>query len=160
MFRRLQGLFTASPPNFSWVNERIAASGIPSRRKHLKWLRSTGVTAILSLTEDPLPASLVVAEGLDHHHIPMRNHESPSPEKLMLAVRELDRLVNSGNRVLVHCTAGLGRTGTVLAAYLIYKDGLDYLRAVETVRNMRPGSIEDRQITSLRDFERMVRAGS
>ena len=160
MFRRIQGLFTSSPPNFSWVNERIAASGIPSRRKHLKWLRSAGVTAILSLTENPLSTSLVAAEGLDNHHIPMRNHEAPPPEKLMRAVQELDRLLNNGNRVLVHCTAGLGRTGTVLAAYLIYKEGLECRRAVEVIRGMRPGSIEDKQISSLMDFERMVRSGS
>ncbi|MEM3096229.1 MAG: dual specificity protein phosphatase family protein [Nitrososphaerota archaeon] len=160
MWRRVQGLFTSSPPNFSWVSERIAASGLPSRKRHLRWLRSSGITAVLSLTENPLPKHLTDFEPIIFIHIPMRNHEKPPPEKLARAIRELDRLVKSGERVLVHCTAGLGRTGTVLAAYIIYGDGLDYLKAVEKIRIIRPGSIDDVQVESLREFEMMIRAGS
>ncbi|GBC68749.1 hypothetical protein HRbin01_00434 [archaeon HR01] len=160
MFRKIQGLFTRAPPNFSWFMHNLAASGIPSRRGHIRHLKGEGVTAVLSLTEAPLPRELYDGEGIKMLHIPLRNHEPPPAEVLLKAVQHLDELLKSGEKVLVHCVAGLGRTGTVLAAYLIYKQGMGYLEAVETVRRLRPGSIEDGQVEALKRFEGFLRAGS
>jgi atypical dual specificity phosphatase len=160
MFRKIQGIFTRAPPNFSWFMENVAASGIPSRRRHMRRLKKEGVTAVLTLTERPLPRELYDGEGIKMLHIPLRNHEPPPPEILLKAVRYLDELLESGEKVLVHCIAGLGRTGTVLAGYLIYKSGMGYLEAVETVRRLRPGSIEDVQVEALMRFESFIRAGS
>jgi atypical dual specificity phosphatase len=47
----------------------------------------------------------------------------------------------SGMGVAIHCAAGLGRTGTVLAAYFVAK-GLSPREAVDRVRELRPGSVE------------------
>ena len=47
----------------------------------------------------------------------------------------------AGMAVAIHCAAGLGRTGTVLAAYFVAK-GLSAREAVERVRQLRPGSVE------------------
>jgi atypical dual specificity phosphatase len=43
--------------------------------------------------------------------------------------------------VAVHCGAGLGRTGTVLAAYLV-AGGEEARAALARVRELRPGSVE------------------
>jgi atypical dual specificity phosphatase len=43
--------------------------------------------------------------------------------------------------VNVHCRAGKGRTGTVLAAYFVSK-GMSAAEALQRVRELRPGSIE------------------
>jgi atypical dual specificity phosphatase len=43
--------------------------------------------------------------------------------------------------VAVHCTAGLGRTGVILACYFV-TTGLNPRDAMARVRRMRPGSIE------------------
>jgi len=54
--------------------------------------------------------------------------------------------------VLVHCAAGIGRTGAVLAAYLIRTENLSATEAIFRVRSQRPGSIEKGQENSLHLF--------
>jgi atypical dual specificity phosphatase len=51
-----------------------------------------------------------------------------------------NKLAN-GERVGVHCTAGMGRTGTMLASYLVYQ-GSTAQEAIAKIRELRPGSIE------------------
>jgi atypical dual specificity phosphatase len=44
--------------------------------------------------------------------------------------------------VAVHCGGGLGRTGTLLACYLVSAEGLPADAAIARVRAARPGSVE------------------
>ena len=56
-------------------------------------------------------------------------------------VDELLAGLRGGDRVLLHCAAGLGRTGT-LAARLLIASGSAAADAIATVRQTRPGAIE------------------
>lgn len=56
----------------------------------------------------------------------------------------------AGEKVFLHCRAGLGRSGTITAALLI-AGGMDPDDAIEAVRAVRPGAIEtDGQVAWLR----------
>ncbi len=157
VLRNLRGLIAERPYNFGWFDESVAASGRPVNRSQLRYVASLGIKAVLSLTEDPIPEEDVRGLGLEYYHIPMRNHEMPDGETLERAARLLVDLTGSGKKVLVHCAAGQGRTGTVLAAYLILKDGLTAEEAIRRVRSLRPGSIEPIQERGLREWARRLR---
>jgi atypical dual specificity phosphatase len=67
-------------------------------------------------------------------------------------------LFRSGKPVLVHCAAGKGRTGAVLAAYMIKKENLAADQAIEKIRLMRPGSVQSiTQETALSMYEKYLK---
>ena len=129
------------PPEFSWVDKpRLAALALPDA-DDLLWLRRNGIDMVISLTEDPLPRRYVNEAGMMAIHIPVADLEAPTGEQLQLAVDTIARAGQSGMAVAVHCTAGKGRTGTIVAAYFV-DQGLSADAAIKRVRNLRRGSVE------------------
>jgi len=102
-------------------------------------LRRRGITAVLSLTERA-PAEIEAA-GISFLALPVRDFHAPTMGQLDAAVEYIERAVDSGGACAVHCGAGLGRTGTVVAAWLVRR-GRDARAAIAEVRRRRPGSIE------------------
>ena len=75
----------------------------------------------------------------------------PNCELILSAVQLMSFLINSGKKVAVHCHAGLGRTGLLIAAYLIFDKQMSPLQAQELVRTARPGSIQNKKQTAFLD---------
>ena len=50
----------------------------------------------------------------------------------------IEKGVQAGGRVLVHCFAGVSRSATVVVAYLITHRGMTYDQAIAVVREKRP----------------------
>lgn len=126
--------------NFGWVRPgELAGMGLPGPAA---WpaLRGQGVGAVVTLTEEP-PAGDPASHGLEMLHVPIADFGTPTEEELLRVtgwvVERLERRV----AVAVHCFAGIGRTGTVLAAVLVVR-GLSAEQAIAEVRRARPGSLE------------------
>ena len=130
------------PPGFSWVDEpHLAALALPESADDLRWLRGRGIELLVSLTEEPPPRRWVNDAGLFALHLPVDDLTAPTPDQLRQAVAAVGRANAAGLGAAVHCAAGLGRTGTVLACYFVAK-GDSAGAAVERVRHLRPGSVE------------------
>lgn len=79
-------------------------------------------------------------------HVPIADHHLADAEKIDADVLPfLDDAVANDERVVVHCLAGIGRTGHVLAAWLVHGRGYGPVDAIETVEEMgrTPGEAED-----------------
>lgn len=130
------------PPRFTWVIPgQLAALAQPEAVEDLRWLRREGVEVLISLTEVPPPRDWINEAGLMLVHVPVEDMTAPTIEQLEQVVETIRKANAAGLGVAVHCTAGLGRTGTALAAYLV-SHGYAAQAAIATVRNQRPGSIE------------------
>lgn len=130
------------PYGFSWIETgRIAGLAAPSSLDDLVWLRQNGIEFLISLTEQPLPKRWIDEAGLMAVHVPVPDFDPPTPDQFTAAVDTINKAVEAGMGVAVHCLAGKGRTGTVLAGYFVSK-GLSANDAVRKIRELRPGSIE------------------
>jgi atypical dual specificity phosphatase len=145
----------APPSAFSWVEKPLlSALARPSSLDDLRWLREQGIEVLLSLTEDPPRRDWVNEAGLLSVHVPMEDMQPPTPQELDRAVSTIARAVERNMGVAVHCGAGMGRTGVVLAAWFVTK-GLSADNAIARVRRLRPGSVEtEEQEKAVAEFAR------
>jgi atypical dual specificity phosphatase len=150
----------SAPYGFSWIEKPlVAALARPASPEDLTWLREQGIEVLLSLTEDRPRRDWVEQAGLLVFHEPLEDMEAPTQDQLDRAVSAILRANERNMGVAVHCGAGLGRTGVVLAAYFVAK-GLSASNAIGRVRRLRPGSVEtDEQAEAVELFARRQKAG-
>jgi atypical dual specificity phosphatase len=147
------------PTNFSWVSEgKLAGSGLPITEDEFRWVVDKGIKSIVSVREVPLPSKWFDGGEIDYLHLMVEDYGAPTMEALDEAVDYIDKKIRSGKAVLVHCAAGKGRTGAVLAAYIIKREKLTAEQAIEKIRLMRPGSVQSlTQETALSMYEKYLK---
>jgi atypical dual specificity phosphatase len=126
----------------TWLDaDRLAACRYPRSDSDLRALAERGVSLLVNLHERGHSPAQMQRFGLTELHLPVRDFTAPSLEQLERGVQALVTTVDAGERVAVHCGAGLGRTGTLLACYLVQR-GMAADEAIDDIRRLRPGSVE------------------
>jgi atypical dual specificity phosphatase len=147
--RHAQGMGRGREPAHQDSPEALAAL-----EEDLGWLCAEGIGAVLSLTETPLELGVAERLGLAAQHLPVDDLTAPTPRQLEHALAFIDEQTGRGRAVAVHCLMGQGRTGTVLAAYLI-RAGTTAEDAIARLRGVCPGAIgSPEQERALHDFAR------
>lgn len=126
------------PSGFSWlVPGRLAGTPWPGvvhdMDADLKALSRCGVTMLITLTEKDFPQDALARHGLCNFHLPVYDHEPPTVAQIQMLLARMSAAMRRGEVLAVHCLAGLGRTGTVLAAWLV-REGLTAEEALRRVR--------------------------
>ena len=139
--RKLHGMITGKPDNFSWLIEgKLAGSAIPTSKDEVKWMQDEGVKSIVTIREEPLDEDWI--NGMNYLHVLSDDMGVPSFDDLKSSVDYIHKKIQNKEPVLVHCLAGLGRTGTILACYLIKYEKMSAVDAIQHVREKRYGSIQ------------------
>jgi protein-tyrosine phosphatase len=90
-------------------------------------------------------------------HYPIRDGEAPASLKTFGELQKKLVKLTETDRILIHCHAGFGRTGTIVAGLFI-KLGFDAEKAIQMVRRKRPGFVQtDEQEQFLKDYARLAK---
>ncbi|MDO8056791.1 MAG: dual specificity protein phosphatase family protein [Candidatus Hermodarchaeota archaeon] len=128
--------------NFSYLIPGVlAGANMPRGKEDLEYLVEQGIKILVTAMEDSLDVQMVEAVGLEYHYIPILPYGTPSLQQISAFVELVNRNRQKNRPVAVHCYMGWGRTGTLLAAYLV-NEGMSASDAIDEVRKKRPGSIE------------------
>ena len=141
VWRKVHGTVTGKPDKFSWVIEnKLAGSGIPTSIDEVQWIIEQGVKSIVTIREEPLADNWI--KDVNYLHVISNDMVVPEFNDLTHAVDFIHRRITNNEPVLVHCLAGMGRTGVVLACYLVKYQNMSADEATQKIREERPGSIQ------------------
>src|SRR3984885_7282000 len=133
-----------SSPMYSTLPTTIAdvqRSTLPTPFKNvLSHFSSRNIGLVIRLNSELYSPSYFTALGI--HHMDMIFEDGTCPplpmvRKFIRLAHEMITVKNKG--IAVHCKAGLGRTGCLIGAYLIYRYGFTANEIIAFMRFMRPG---------------------
>ena len=135
-----------------WITDGIAVSCAPRSHGDLEMIQKAGIEAIINLCAEcyDLHESEKRA-GFDVLYLPIPDECAPQMAELEEAVSWLDTQVASGGKVLVHCRFGIGRTGTLVAAYLLCK-GFSIRTALRKMKHTPAMPMSAEQWGRLKDY--------
>ncbi len=131
--------------NFSWlIDGEISGHGAPLTEDDLLFLKHKGVRALVRMAEKHkvrVTPTQIENYGFMDLHEPVIGFTAPTQYQIDKIVTFIKESISNGIPVGVSCDAGIGRTGTILACYLVSKSYTSE-QAIEEVKRRRGAEIE------------------
>jgi atypical dual specificity phosphatase len=146
--------------NFSWlIQGEVAGHAAPASEDDLNYLKQMGVKVLVRLVE-PHKATVTGYQieelGLTDFHEPVPVFTAPNESQIDRMVAFIKHSVAAKRPVGVSCGAGVGRTGTILACYLV-REGYSADQAMAELTNKRGSGVETTsQIESIREYAKRL----
>ncbi|KAJ9476173.1 Tyrosine-protein phosphatase CDC14 [Pseudozyma hubeiensis] len=144
----------ASPNDRSYVEAlRVGEGRLPSSYsfrppgedklfgKTIRYFKDRGVKLVVRLNNPLYDREAFLNAGIDHSDMYFDDGSNPTDEILIDFIDKADKVIQQDGVVAVHCKAGLGRTGVLIGAYLVWKHGFSAGEAIGFMRFMRPGCV-------------------
>ena len=150
------------PTGFHWiVPGKLAGCAEPGVSAAIDYdmslLRKMSITHLITLTEKDLDQAALARNQLSNLHLPIYDRQAPTMAQTYMLVRRMQVLLDQGAVLSVHCRAGIGRTGTILAAWLIREGGLSATGAIDRLRKIYKAYVQTEvQEQFLQDFEQDI----
>ncbi|HEX5221102.1 MAG TPA: dual specificity protein phosphatase family protein [Verrucomicrobiae bacterium] len=138
----IDGVLAGTPMPYVALDRRMNQGGLlGDYEDELPLLNQAGIKAFVCLLNLPGDAIVFESAGFEFLCTPVANGCPPSKEQVKQIVAFIDECRARKWPVAVFCEAGLGRTGTVIAAYLI-NSGMSACDAIRYVRSKEPSAVE------------------
>ena len=125
---------------FSWVIDgQLAGHAKLWNREDVDYLVAQGIKATVRLITDydgGIIHSLLLSVGISDLNVPLLDGATPTDQEISRIMDFISANINEGKPVSISCFAGVGRTGTILALYLVHS-GMGAKEALYLVRDKR-----------------------
>ncbi|XP_069693915.1 protein tyrosine phosphatase domain-containing protein 1-like [Periplaneta americana] len=159
-----------------WVTDDILAMARPStelikNKNIIGQFKSLGINSIINLQKpgehascgNPLESSgftydpnIFMENNIYFYNFGWKDYGEATLSSLLDMVKVMAFALSEG-KVAVHCHAGLGRTGVLIACYLVYSLRVRANDAIRFVRLKRPNAVQTRgQILCVQEFEQFI----
>jgi len=147
----IQNTYWVIPDRFR-AGEHPAIGSTDATKLKLRWLMGQGINYIVDLTESgeadidyPVfiqneASSLKIQ--ISYQRFPIQDWHTPSQEKMVEILDNIDGALSEGKNIYLHCYGGLGRTGITVGCYLVRhgSPGNESLYMIMTLRSEIPGT--------------------
>jgi len=150
------------PRGFLWLKQGLLAGtprpGIVVDEGHdLRALQRVGIKVLVSLTEKRFNPQKLEKYDIEGLWLRIDDMKAPAFEEAFDMCQQVQARIADGNPVAYHCKAGLGRTGTLLAAQLVM-EGKTALEALESVRKIEPRWVQsEEQVKFIEGFADFIK---
>ena len=135
-----------------WITEDIAVGYAPRSVADLETIRTQGISAIVNLCAECYDLDeLEKKAGFNVFYLPLPDEGAPDIEHLEEALGWIESCIAEEMKVLIHCRYGIGRTGTVVMAYL-FKKGLSLRQALNEIKHTPSIPMSHQQWRLLREY--------
>lgn len=109
----------------TWMSSQLAVGHAPMSFMDIERIKEAGIDAIINLCGEYCDLHEIEKQsGFEVYYLPIPDECAPDLEAMEQALSWLDEAICLNKKILIHCKHGLGRTATLVSAYLL-RQGLD-----------------------------------